>query len=72
MAGAACRRSIPARGGLKLPLMSRLRPDLAERFKRECDILAKLEHPNIARMYDAGVSSDGCPTWHWNMWKAIR
>jgi serine/threonine protein kinase len=46
---------------LKLPLMSRLRPDLAERFARECDILAGLEHANIARMYDAGVSSDGLP-----------
>ena len=46
---------------LKLPLMSRLRPDLATRFTRECDILAKLEHPNIARMYDAGVSADGLP-----------
>jgi eukaryotic-like serine/threonine-protein kinase len=46
---------------LKLPLMSRLRRDLAGRFARECDILAKLEHPNIARMYDAGVSADGLP-----------
>ena len=46
---------------LKLPLMSRLRRDLAGRFARECDILAKLEHPNIARMYEAGVSADGLP-----------
>jgi serine/threonine-protein kinase len=44
---------------LKLPLMSHLRRDLAGRFERECEILAKLEHPNIARMYDAGVSADG-------------
>ncbi len=46
---------------LKLPQLSRLRPDLAERFSRERDILARLEHPNIARFYDAGISSDGLP-----------
>jgi serine/threonine protein kinase len=43
---------------LKLPLSS-LRPDLASRFVRERDILAGLEHPNIARLYDAGVSAEG-------------
>ena len=31
------------------------------RFRRECQILARLEHPNIARLLDAGVSSDGLP-----------
>jgi serine/threonine-protein kinase len=46
---------------LKLPLLSRIRRDLAERFARECEILARLEHPNIARMYEAGVSDDGLP-----------
>ncbi|MCW5667960.1 MAG: serine/threonine protein kinase [Piscinibacter sp.] len=46
---------------LKLPLLNRLRPDLAPRFRRERDILARLEHPNIARLYDAGVSADGLP-----------
>ncbi|HEX4584739.1 MAG TPA: serine/threonine-protein kinase [Burkholderiaceae bacterium] len=46
---------------LKLPLLSRLRRDLAGRFERECLILSQLEHPNIARMYDAGVSEDGLP-----------
>jgi serine/threonine protein kinase len=40
---------------LKLPHASRLRRDLAPRFSRERDILARLEHPNIARLYDAGV-----------------
>ena len=46
---------------LKLPITSRLRRDLAERFARERDILARLEHPHIARLYDAGVSEDGLP-----------
>lgn len=45
---------------LKLPMLSRLRRDLAQRFARERDILARLEHPHIARLYDAGVS-DGLP-----------
>lgn len=46
---------------LKLPMLDRLRADLAQRFARECDILASLEHPNIARLYDAGVDSGGLP-----------
>jgi len=46
---------------LKLPLLARLRNDLAGRFQRERDILATLVHPNIARLYDAGVSRDGLP-----------
>src|SRR6266436_5334752 len=46
---------------LKLPMLSRLRKDLASRFVRERDILAALEHPNIARLYDAGVSGEGLP-----------
>jgi serine/threonine-protein kinase len=46
---------------LKLPLATRMRRDLAERFVRERDILARLEHPSIARLYDAGVTDDGLP-----------
>ncbi len=36
-------------------------PMLRERFDRERDFLAQLEHPNIARLYDAGVSDTGQP-----------
>jgi serine/threonine protein kinase len=46
---------------LKLPALTRKRKDLARRFARERDILARLEHPNIARLYDAGVSPEGLP-----------
>jgi serine/threonine protein kinase len=46
---------------LKLPMMTRLRKDLEERFARERDILASLEHTNIARLYDAGTDSNGLP-----------
>jgi serine/threonine-protein kinase len=46
---------------LKLPMLSDQRPDLAQRFARECDILAGLEHINIARMYDAGNAAAGLP-----------
>jgi eukaryotic-like serine/threonine-protein kinase len=46
---------------LKIPQLSRLRRDLAQRFAQERDILARLEHPHIARFYDAGVAADGLP-----------
>ena len=34
---------------------------LTERFARERDFLAQLEHPNIARLYDTGISDSGQP-----------
>jgi tetratricopeptide (TPR) repeat protein len=34
---------------------------IAERLQRERDIVAALEHPAIARLYDAGVSTEGLP-----------
>jgi serine/threonine protein kinase/Tol biopolymer transport system component len=46
---------------LKLPLLTKLRADLEPRFARERDILASLEHPQIARLYDAGVDRQGLP-----------
>lgn len=34
---------------------------ILKRFRREQEILAALEHPNIARLIDIGVSGDGVP-----------
>jgi serine/threonine-protein kinase len=46
---------------LKLPHGAWKRAGLAERMAREREILATLEHPNIARLYDAGVTPEGQP-----------
>ncbi len=35
--------------------------DLLERFRRERQILATLDHPNIARLLDGGTAGDGLP-----------
>lgn len=53
-------------GGLQRPVALKLPRagwalGLAERMARERDILATLEHPNIARLYDAGVAAGGRP-----------
>jgi serine/threonine-protein kinase len=46
---------------LKLPWGAWPRAALAGRMLRERDILAALTHPNIARIYDAGVTPEGRP-----------
>lgn len=46
---------------LKLPRIAWMDRGLAERLNRERDILASLEHPHIARLYDAGVDGAGRP-----------
>lgn len=46
---------------LKLPHGAWRHARLGERLAREREILAALSHPNIARLYDAGVSADGQP-----------
>jgi serine/threonine protein kinase len=45
---------IKAGGGMDIDLMLR-------RFRAERQILASLEHPNIARLLDGGTSEDGLP-----------
>lgn len=44
-----------------LKLIRREAVDQLERFHDERNILARLEHPGIARLYDGGVSDDGRP-----------
>ncbi|HTE39770.1 MAG TPA: serine/threonine-protein kinase, partial [Steroidobacteraceae bacterium] len=46
---------------LKLPYAGPQRRELAKRFLQERDILAKLEHPNIARLYDADAANTARP-----------
>jgi len=46
---------------LKLPHGAWRRAGLAERMAREREILATLNHPHIASLYDAGVAEDGQP-----------
>ena len=51
------RRSV----ALKLPHRVSQRAGLAERMTREREILATLTHPNIARLYDAGLTAEHRP-----------
>lgn len=46
---------------LKLPHLGGDLAGLAERMTRERNILAALEHPGIARLYDAGIAEDARP-----------
>ena len=46
---------------LKLPHGASKRAGLALRMARERRILAALTHPNIARLYDAGLTAEGRP-----------
>jgi serine/threonine-protein kinase len=46
---------------LKMPLFMVQGAGEAERFARERDALALLGHPNVARLYDAGVLPSGQP-----------
>ena len=46
---------------LKLPRAEWVDRGLTERIARERAILARLQHPNIAVLYDAGLGADGRP-----------
>jgi serine/threonine-protein kinase len=46
---------------LKLLNLAIASPALQERFRREGSVLARLDHPGIARLLDAGVSPAGQP-----------
>ncbi len=49
------------RVALKLMRTGLFSPSALERFRREQQIHATLEHPNIARIHDSGISSAGVP-----------
>lgn len=46
---------------LKLLLREHVNPEFVSRFKQERQVLAALDHPNIARILDGGNTSDGLP-----------
>ncbi|MGH7620009.1 MAG: serine/threonine-protein kinase [Gemmatimonadaceae bacterium] len=50
-----------AKVAVKLVPQARFSRDLVRRFRAERQILALLEHPNIARLLDGGALSDGTP-----------
>jgi tetratricopeptide (TPR) repeat protein len=44
---------------IKLVARQTFSPGVEERFRREIQLLASLEHPNIARLIEGGVTDDG-------------
>ncbi len=53
--------SVPLPVALKLPFVDAGGAQIGERFRRERQILATLNHPNIARFYEAGITADQQP-----------
>jgi serine/threonine-protein kinase len=51
----------PREVALKFAHVAERRPDLLARMAREQQLLAALDHPNIARLYEAGVTPEGQP-----------
>jgi len=49
------------RAAVKLIPLAAHSPRLQRRFQRERHVLARLEHPRIARLLDAGITDDGIP-----------
>jgi eukaryotic-like serine/threonine-protein kinase len=53
--------SIDKRVAIKTLAIGLDRPEMAWRFRREQRILARLEHPHIAALYDGGTTAEGIP-----------
>jgi len=60
-------RAVPVEGPTRQPVALKLvkrgmdSEDVLARFLREREILARLDHPHIARLLDGGLSADGRP-----------
>lgn len=55
------REPIERRVAVKFMRNDRWNPELAERFHHELQLLASIEHPGVARLYDAGQLPSGDP-----------
>ena len=55
------RPDLPRKVALKLVRDRWVGSEAARRFKREESVLARLQHPHIARLLDAGTTDDGTP-----------
>jgi eukaryotic-like serine/threonine-protein kinase len=49
------------RVALKVATTAAYSPDFVARFRQERQVLARLEHPHIARLLDGGTTDDGIP-----------
>ncbi|MBI5497896.1 MAG: serine/threonine protein kinase [Deltaproteobacteria bacterium] len=54
-------RQLAADRGVAVKIINTRDDGVVQRFMREARVTARLEHPNIIRVYDSGVSSDGMP-----------
>ena len=54
-------KPVRRRVAVKLVAPGRSGPDFARRFREEQSLLAGVEHPNVARLYDAGTTAAGEP-----------
>jgi len=52
---------LPQQVAVKCLRASLSSPEWNDRFLREQRILARLNHPNVTRLFDAGISTDGTP-----------
>ena len=57
---------------IKFGIRAAWSPHGERRFREERQILAGLEHVNIARLLDGGNARAACRSWSWNSWTGCR